>query len=120
MNIFSINFVFRAGLAFVFIYAGVSTLLSPADWIGFVPSWVENFGVERELVLRLHAYADLALGLWLLSGVWGALAGFVAFVWLVGITVIGGTPLLLITFRDIGLAIMALGYALYAWKKDYS
>lgn len=120
MNIFSINFVLRFGLAFVFIYAGVSSLLAPADWIGFVPEWSENFGITRDFALKVHAFADLALGLWLLSGFLGVLAGLVAFVWLLTITIVGGPPLLLITFRDIGLAISALAYALYSWKKDYN
>ena len=113
MNKHTISNIFlRTALAFVFLYAGIASFFSPADWVGFVPAWVESFGVSRELALQLHAAGDIGMGLWLISGLFRFWAGVFAFLWLLGIVAVSGAGLVLITFRDIGLALAALAYAL--------
>jgi uncharacterized membrane protein YphA (DoxX/SURF4 family) len=105
------NIALRAGLGFVFLYAGISSIVDPQQWMGFVPGWVESFGVSRELALLTHAGMDIVLALWITSGVQRRWAGVVAFISLVGIVVASGPGLLPTTFRDIGLALAALAYA---------
>ncbi|MDX1535416.1 MAG: DoxX family membrane protein [Candidatus Spechtbacterales bacterium] len=104
------NFL-RLGLGFVFLYAGMASFFDPELWISYVPAWVENFGVSRETILYLHAVGDIVLGLVFLSGKWRKIAGYLGFVILITIVVSSGTSLLLITFRDIGLAFASLAYA---------
>lgn len=106
----------RLGLAFVFLYAGINIFLEPSSWIGFVPKWIENFGLSRELALYAHAVGDIVVALGMLSGRKHFWAGISAFAMLFSIVLFNGLPLLLITFRDIGLAFAALAYAFY--KKD--
>lgn len=110
---FNSQLLLRLGLAFVFLYAGVSIFLEPISWIGFVPSWIENFGLSRTVALYAHALGDIFVGFWLLSGRLRFWAGISSFLFLFLIIVLNGTPLLLITFRDIGLAFSALAYAFW-------
>ncbi|OGY97233.1 MAG: hypothetical protein A2128_01280 [Candidatus Liptonbacteria bacterium GWC1_60_9] len=95
----------RLGLGFVLVYAGVSSLLAPEDWIGFVPTAVE-VAVSRETFLALHAVLELVAGAALLVNVgafWGALFGAAN---MAGILLATGVDL--ITFRDVGLLALAL------------
>lgn len=99
----------RAGLAFVFFYAAISSFVSPSDWVGYFPLFMRQI-IPATVLLPFFSIVELALGVWLMSGwkiKWAALAGAAL---LAGIVVTN--PLLLpITFRDIGLICMAL--ALY-------
>lgn len=114
MNSLTHDLLLRIGLALVFIFAGVSAFLSPTDWIGYIPEIIEDYGMTRELALQLHAAGDIFLGAWILSGIAGSWAGFFAGTWLIVITVVSGPSLLLITFRDVGLAFAAFAYSAYA------
>jgi uncharacterized membrane protein YphA (DoxX/SURF4 family) len=104
------NIALRAGLGFVFLYAGVNSILDPQQWVGFVPQWVETFGFTREFALQAHAAGEIGLALLILSGLKRRWAAAAAFVLLTGIVVISGVGLLPTTFRDIGLALAALAY----------
>lgn len=99
----------RAGLAFVFFYAAISSFVSPADWVGYFPLFMRQI-VPATILLPFFSVVELGLGVWLIVGwrtKWAALAGALL---LAGIVVTN--PLLLpITFRDVGLVCMAL--ALY-------
>ena len=99
----------RAGLAFVFFYAAVSSFLSPGDWVGYFPLFMRQI-VPATILLPFFSIVELILGVWLLSGWRVKLAALASALLLAGIVITN--PLLLpITFRDIGLVCMAL--ALY-------
>lgn len=98
----------RISLAFVFIYAGLRSLINPSDWVGFVPEWVSNFGFTRENALFAHALLDIALGLLFLGNVKVKFFSLIAAVLLFVIALAPGFGVLDITFRDIGLGIAAL------------
>lgn len=96
----------RIGLATVFIYAAVSSTISPNDWVSFLPQIVrDNF--SPMLVLKAFSVVELVLAVWLLSGVYVRLAGLVCAVMLGGI-VVSNFSLFAISFRDIGLIFAAL------------
>jgi uncharacterized membrane protein YphA (DoxX/SURF4 family) len=96
----------RIGLATVFIYAAVSSTISPNDWVSFLPQIVrDNF--SPMLVLKAFSVIELVLAVWLLSGVYVRLAGLVCAVMLGGI-VMSNFSLFAISFRDIGLIFAAL------------
>ena len=101
----------QLGLAFVFLYAGISMLQNPQNWIGFVPHWVEFGFITRELFLYVNATLEILLGLAFLLGRWQKQIGWFAFLHLLLIVSVNGTSGLIITFRDIGLAFSVLAYA---------
>lgn len=100
----------RIGLSFVFLYAAVGSLVSPNDWIWFIPSWMQAI-VPGEILLVLHAVAELVLGVWLLSGWKGFYASLIAAADLFVITVIN-YEVMGIVFRDVGLFFAAAALAL--------
>lgn len=111
-NYLTSHILLRAGLGFVFLYAGIASFLQPDIWISFVPAWVEDLAIARDTALYLHAMADIALGVLFLLGKWQKWVGLIGFVTLFLIVFVNGTELLLVTFRDVGLAFAALAYGL--------
>ena len=104
----------RLGLAAVFLYAAVSSFLSPNDWIGYLPQFVRDILPARAL-LMVFSVVEVILAVWLLSGVYVRLAGLVAALMLLGI-IVSNVSLLPISFRDLGLMFAAL--ALVLMKED--
>ena len=94
------------GLAFVFAYAGISSLQQPLEWIAYVPH-VLTHTVSATTAIRVIAVVELVLALWLLSGKYAKYAALVSAVMLIGI-VVSNFGQMLITFRDVGLVFMAL------------
>ena len=108
----------RFGLAFVFLYAGIMSIAEPSHWIGWVPEWVESFGIPHSTALLFHAIVDILLGILFLLGVYRKWVGISGGLLLLIITIVAGTPVLDTTFRDIGLAMVSIGYALYPLKNN--
>lgn len=103
----------RIGLAAVFLYAAISSLQHPLEWVGFLPLFIIHH-LSSVDVIRVLAIFELVLVLWLLSGKYIAYCGLVCAVTLFGIVVVNPAQLIT-TFRDIGLGCMAL--ALYFFAK---
>jgi uncharacterized membrane protein YphA (DoxX/SURF4 family) len=99
----------RLGLAIVFVYAALSSLVSPRDWVGYVPNFIQLI-LPAEVVLVGLSVVELVLAVWLLSGVYVRYAAVVAAALLAGVT-ISNLSLLPISFRDIGLFFAALALA---------
>jgi len=96
----------RLGLAFVFGYAGVSSLKNPNEWIGYLPHFLaasSHVGV----LIKVFAVSELVLAAWLLSGKFVRFAAMFAAAMLAGI-VFANPANMIITFRDVGLICMAL------------
>ncbi len=105
---FKKKYLLNVGLAFTLLYAGISILLNPSDWIGFVPVWVSKFGTTREFALQSHAFFEIFMGVWLLSNWRVKWVAILAALDMLSIIVLNGTGALPITFRDIGLLFMAV------------
>lgn len=99
----------RMGLATVFIYAALGSTLSPNNWIGYLPPFFTAM-FPAPSVLMVFSIVELALAVWLLSGVYVRYAALVSFFMLGGI-VLSNFALLDISFRDIGLMFAALALA---------
>lgn len=99
----------RAGLAFVFAYAGVASLQHPLEWIGYLPAFMTQH-VAATTLIKFFAVYELALAAWLLSGKYLRYAGLLAGLTLLGIVVTDSSQFI-VTFRDVGLACMALALA---------
>ena len=97
------------GLAFVFFYAGIASLLQPENWVGFVPTWLD---FDKFAFLKMYSIFEITLAIWLLVG-WELkiAAGLTIFV-LLGILIVSGLDE--ITFRDGGLLTSALALYLLA------
>jgi uncharacterized membrane protein YphA (DoxX/SURF4 family) len=105
----------RIGLATVFVYAAVSSTVSPGDWVGYLPG-ILTAAIPAELLLKFFSVYEVILAVWLLSGVHVRYAGLLAAVTLAGI-VLSNITLFAISFRDIGLMFAALALAFSEERK---
>lgn len=96
----------RSGLAIVFLYAAISSLKTPLDWVGYMPHFLTNSFTATTLVKILALY-EIGLALWLISGRYLRYAALLCNLTLSGIVVLNPHDLI-VTFRDIGLAFAAL------------
>ena len=108
-------FLLRIGLAFVFIYAGMSILTNPESWIGFVPRFTEAFA-SRYAILYGHAFFDIFLGIWLLYWKKMFYASALCSLNLLGI-ILFNLGSLDIIFRDLGLLFSSLALAVLSYKE---
>ncbi len=106
---YTVNLILRVGLAFVFLYAGIAAFISPDNWVGYVPSFIEIF-LSREVFLQVHSVIDIALGLWLLSNRKIFYASIVSSVFLFGIVIFNLRDIDIL-FRDIAILLMAAALA---------
>ena len=98
-------FVLSLGLAFVFIYAGVASLLHPLEWIGYLPHFLGDF-VSLELAIKLIAVYEIILGVVLISGKFRKIAAALTALTLAGI-IFADLSQFAVTFRDVGLLFAA-------------
>ena len=100
------SWLLRIGLAVVFLYAAISSLQHPLEWVGFLPPFMTKAIADTTLI-KLFAIYELVLAVWLLSGKFIQYCALICAVTLAGIVVTNPSQLVT-TFRDIGLAFMAL------------
>lgn len=111
-----VSFFLRSGLAIVFLYAGIASLLAPENWIGFVPGFVRNI-LLGSIFLVLFSLYEISLGVWLLSNKKIFYASlFSALTMLV--IVIMNIFLFDIVFRDIAILFMAIALAILSREKN--
>ena len=113
------KYLLQLGLGLTILYAGVDAFLHPADWLGFMPSWITIFKLTPALALQIHSIFEIALGLGLLVNYKTRYVAMLSALDIALIVFVNGFSrgALLITFRDIGLFFMALYLAL---KPSYS
>ncbi len=100
------SFFLRIGISIVFLYAGVSALLNPTSWVGFIPIWLREI-IPVEFFLPIHAVLDVLIGLWLVSGKKTFYASFIASLSLLAIIAFNVGALDII-FRDISILLSAV------------
>ena len=101
--------ILRVALGFVFAYAAIESLVHPNDWVGYMPHLLTRF-VHTGLLLKVMSVYELVLASWLLAGKYIRFAAMLSALTLTGITV-ANLSLFAITFRDVGLVLMALALA---------
>jgi uncharacterized membrane protein YphA (DoxX/SURF4 family) len=102
----------RIGLIAVFLYATVSSFLSPGDWIGYLPHVATTF-VPAAVLLKVFSIYELGLAVWLASGWHLRYAGGLSALTMLGI-IVSGPTLLAITFRDVAIGTGAAALAVLA------
>lgn len=105
----------RIGVAGVFIYAGVASLLFPQNWIGYLPPFFHGIIPDTTLLMIFSVY-ELFLATWVLSGKQTFYAAGLACLTLTGI-VIANSSDLDILFRDIAIIFAALALAVKGYKR---
>lgn len=100
------SILLRVGLAIVLAYAGIASLVSPDDWVGYLPDAMTD-AVDASLLLKLFALYQMVLVIWLLVGVHLHIAGLLCTATFAGI-VASNLALLEITFRDVALVFASL------------
>ncbi len=105
------------GLAFVFGWFGIDKIVTPLNWIGWIPGWMDGFlGMDLIAWTKLIGVAEIvfAAGLFI---PW--VKRYVsALVMLHLIAVIAVTRFSEIGIRDIGLFFMAAALLSMQWKKS--
>ncbi|MDP6642137.1 MAG: hypothetical protein QGF74_02035 [Candidatus Nanoarchaeia archaeon] len=97
-------FLLRVGLAIVFLYAAITAFITPNNWIGFIPGFIES---GRETFLMAFSVYEILLALWLLSNKKIFWASVVAAVTML-LIVVGNIFVLDIVFRDVAILFMAI------------
>lgn len=110
------DLLLRIAVAFPLIWAGVSQITNPANWVGFVPVWLANF-IDPEAFLGIHSFFNLVIGAGLLIGFWRILFSGAATLSLLSIVIFYGVDD--ITFRDVGLTIVAFVLFLRVLKNHW-
>ena len=98
--------ILSLGLAFVFLYAGVASLMNPQLWVSYLPHFMGNF-IALDLAIKLIAVYEVVLGLLLVSGKFRKVAAALSALTLAGI-IVSSLNQFVITFRDVGLLLMAV------------
>ena len=99
------TWILRIAISFTVLWAGIRGILNPTDWVGFVPSFIQDF-IDPEVFLIAHGFLWMLVAAGLIAGFWRPLLSFAAFAGLTAILIFNGIND--ITFRDVGLALAAL------------
>ena len=104
-------FVIRIGLAVVFLWIGIDTLLHPIVWLAWVPQWLLNIiPFSPTMFMYIHGSIEALLGLMLLVGFLTRKVAAVVAVMLAAIIVILGFNDL--AARDFAILTIAVALAL--------
>lgn len=103
------SLLLRLGLGFVFIYVSVAAYITPDNWIGYLPTMITKH-YDAKTLLDIFGVFQIALAIWLLSGIYIKYAAWLTVLVLFGI-IVSNPGQFLITFRDVGLLFTALALA---------
>lgn len=103
------TWLLRFGIAGVFLYAGIFSLLYPQNWIGYLPTFIHGFIPDTQLLMVFSVY-ELGLAAWILSSKLTFWAASLACLTLVGI-IIANSSDIDILFRDIAIIFAAAALA---------
>ncbi|MEX0932876.1 MAG: DoxX family membrane protein [Candidatus Pacearchaeota archaeon] len=95
--------ILRIGMSLVFLYFGISQLISPGQWVGFVPNYALVFGIATEQIVLMNALLEISFGTLLIIGLYTKVASIILALHLVGITFSLGINDLGV--RDFGLTV---------------
>ena len=109
-----VSFFLRSGLAIVFFYAGIASLISPQNWVGFIPQFIQN-NFPEFIFLSLFSVYEIFLGVWLLSDKKIFYASILSSVTMFFI-IISNIFVFDVVFRDIAILFMALSLIIFSGK----
>lgn len=99
----------RIGLASVFLYASAAATISPNDWVGFIPPFLQTI-LPAATFLMIFSLFQVVLAVWLLIDRYTRYAAILTGLTIAGIMMVN-LGSLDVTFRDIGLIFAAAALA---------
>lgn len=105
--------VLRLGLGATILWFGVSQLMDPSNWIGWVPAWTAFTGLSLTTIVLVNGVFETVLGACLVLGLFVRVAASLLFLHMV--LIIADIGLNEIGVRDFGLAAALLALA---WSRD--
>ena len=100
------SLLIRTGLAIVLLYAATSSLITPQDWVIYLPRFATDI-IAADTLIKLFAIYELVLAGLLISGKYIRWVGLVTAATFLGI-LLSNFSLFRITFRDIALLFASL------------
>ncbi|OGH08342.1 MAG: hypothetical protein A2171_00155 [Candidatus Levybacteria bacterium RBG_13_35_9] len=110
-------FILRIGLAFVLLYAAVSSFLAPYNWIGYFPVFLRDL-ISENILLSTFSVFEIILGLWILWGKYLFYSSILASVSLLGIIIFNFNQMDII-FRDVSILLTAISLAVYSYNGKF-
>ena len=110
-----VSFFLRAGLAVVFLYAGIASLISPENWVGFIPQFIQN-NFPSSILLILFSVYEISIGLWLLSNKKIFYASILSSATML-LIIIFNFSVFDVVFRDIAILFMAISLVILSKGK---
>lgn len=109
-----VQLILQLGLAFCFLYTGISHLRDPDSWEKLLRPWVAKLlGRHRRVSIILNGLFDLTVGLWLLTPWFTWLVALIAALHFLQIYVAIGINRQ--TYRDVGLSSIAVALLVATW-----
>lgn len=99
----------RLALAFVFVYAAISSIMNPSSWIGFLPQRLDAIWPLQNWLIAF-SICEIILALWILSGwklLWSSLIAAAFLFAIVTVNLMAFD----IVFRDLALGLSAMALA---------
>lgn len=97
--------IIRIGIGFVFVWFGLSGIISPEMWTALVPTWATIFMSAHALVV-IHGIVEAVFGFLFMINVWKKLSGAILFVSILQtLTIVSGPTLV----RDLAISAAVLG-----------
>lgn len=115
------SFLARTGIAFAFLYAGVAGLMTPDNWVGFVPQMIRDAHTAESIatILMLWSCLEIALALWILSNKQLFASSMTAAV-VLGLVILANITQIDIVFRDVPIFFSALAVAVLAKTEKHN
>lgn len=107
-------FLVRLGVAFAFVYAAISGFISPQDWIGYFPAFMQNI-LPGTGIVAVWGIVELILGLWILSGKRIFIPSLLAALAMIGVILFNFAQMDVL-FRDVSIALAAAGLAVWSYR----
>lgn len=104
----------RIGIAFAFLYAAVSSFLTPYNWIGYFPVFLRDLVPENILLLTFSIF-EIFLAIWILWGKYLFYSSVLASISLLGIIIFNFSQMDII-FRDISILLTAVSLSVYSYN----
>tara|TARA_Y100000310_G_scaffold255151_1_gene262419 strand:- start:3164 stop:3559 length:396 start_codon:yes stop_codon:yes gene_type:complete len=102
--------ILRIGISLVFLWFGITQLINPAAYLGYLPSFAQSIPLTSNTLIYINGIAELILGILLLIGLFTRLTAFIIILNL--ITIIIGLGYNDIAIRDFGLLLATLSVLL--------
>lgn len=110
-------FILRAGVAFTFLYASISAVISPISWLSYFPDFM-RYSFTDQFLLQLWGGTELVIGLWILSGWKIFVPSVFAAILLSGIFFFDYERMSII-FRNVSILATSIGLAIYSFPHSF-